>query len=124
MTFHEQYAIAAAVTLAVELPVVLLVARRARLMIGDAKVLGAAALANLLTHPALWYVPYSFFPAVLLPANYGLYLVVGEGLVLLVETAVYWLILVRHRPWLALAMSALANAASYGAGLLVWRLVG
>jgi hypothetical protein len=50
--------------------------------------------------------------------------VVGEGLVLLVETAVYWLVLVRHRPWLALAMSALANAASYGVGLIVWKLIG
>jgi hypothetical protein len=124
MTFHEQYAIAAAVTFAVELPVVLLIARRARLLFGDAKVLGAAALANLLTHPALWYVPYLFFPEALRPANYGLYLVVGEGLVLLVETAVYWLVLVRHRPRLALAMSALANAASYGVGLIVWKLIG
>jgi hypothetical protein len=121
MTFHEQYAIAAAVTFAVELPVVLLIARRARLLFGDAKVLGAAAL---LTHPALWYVPYLFFPEALRPANYGLYLVVGEGLVLLVETAVYWLVLVRHRPRLALAMSALANAASYGVGLIVWKLIG
>jgi len=59
-----------------------------------------------------------------LPANYGLYLVVGEGAALLVEAAVYWLLLARHRPWLAVAMSALANAASYAVGLLVWQLVG
>jgi hypothetical protein len=124
MTFHEQYAIAAAVTLAVELPVVLLVARRVRLLVSDARVLGVAALANLLTHPALWYVPWFLVPQALAPANYGLYLVVGEALVLLVETLVYWALLVPSRPWLALAMSALANAASYGAGLLVWSLVG
>jgi len=120
MTFHEQYAIAAATTLAVELPIVLLVVRRAQLMVSDVRVLGAALLANLLTHPMLWYVPYFAFRRALAPGNYGLYLVVGEGLTLLIETVVYWALLVRHRPWLALAMSALANAASYGAGLLLW----
>ncbi len=124
MTFHEQYAVAAATTLVVELPVVLLVARRVRLVAREGRVLAVAALANLLTHPALWYVPFLWFPAALAPANYGLYLVVGEGAALLVEAAVYWLLLARHRPWLAVAMSALANAASYAAGLLVWRLVG
>jgi hypothetical protein len=123
MTFHEQYAIAAATTLAVELPVVLLVVRRARLMVPDLHVLGAALLANLLTHPVLWYLPYFAFRDALAPGNYGLYLVVGEGLTLLLEFVVYWALLVRHRPWLAMAMSALANAASYGAGLLLWQLL-
>ncbi|MBI5489247.1 MAG: hypothetical protein HY905_18065 [Deltaproteobacteria bacterium] len=123
MTFHEQYAIAAAVTLAVELPIVLYVARRARLLHSDARVLVAALVANAATHPALWYVPWTLFPSVLEKPNYPLYLVVGETAVLLVETVVYWRLLVPHRPWLALAMSALANAASYAAGLAVWALI-
>ncbi|MBI5499873.1 MAG: hypothetical protein HY907_06495 [Deltaproteobacteria bacterium] len=124
MTFHEQYAIAAAVTLAVELPLVLYLARRARLLHSDARVLVAALVANAATHPALWYVPWSFFPQALAKPNYALYLVVGETTVLLVETVVYWRLLVPQRPWLALATAALANAASYGAGLAVWALIG
>jgi hypothetical protein len=124
MTFHEQYAVAAALTLAVELPVVLYIARRARLLISDGRLLLAATAANLATHPALWYLPWALFPETLAPANYGLYLVVAETAVLLVETLVYWRVLVPHRPWLAVAMSALANGASYAAGLFVWTLVG
>lgn len=124
MTFHEQYAIAAAVTLAVELPLVLYLARRARLLRTDARILAAAGAANLLTHPALWYVPWSFFPAALEPASYPLYVVVGETAVLLVETLVYWRVLAPGRPWLALAMSALANASSYGVGMVVWAILG
>jgi hypothetical protein len=123
VTFHEQYAVAAAATLAVEIPVVLLIARHLRLLVPPARVIGAAVLANALTHPALWYVPHCWVPAAFRPENYGLYLVIGEGAVLVVETLVYWLVLARHRPWLAIAASALANAASYAAGVALWAVI-
>jgi hypothetical protein len=123
MTFHEQYAVAAALTLAVELPVALLVARRVRLLVPDLRVLGTALLGIALTHPALWYVPWFLFRPALTPANYPLYLVVGEAVALLVKTLVFWGLLVPHRPWLAVALGALGTAASYAVGLLAWAVL-
>jgi len=118
VTYHEQYAIGAALTLAVELPVALLVARRVRLLASDLRILGAALLGIALTHPALWYVPWFAFPAALAPANYGLYLAVGEATTVVVKTLVFWALLAPHRPWLALAFGTLGTAASYAVGLL------
>jgi len=120
VTYHEQYALAAALTLAVELPVALLIARRVRLLASDLRVLGAALLGIALTHPALWYVPWFLFHPALDPANYPLYLLVGETATLLVKTLVFWGLLVPHRPWLALALGTLGTAASYAVGLLAW----
>jgi hypothetical protein len=124
VTYHARYLVAAAVTLAVELPIVLWLARRARPELPLRRVAAAALAANLLTHPALWYLPYLLVPSALSPQHWGTYVVVGEAGVLVVETLVYWLVLARGRPWLALALSALANAASYGVGLLVTPLLG
>ncbi|MDI7269345.1 MAG: hypothetical protein QME96_15255 [Myxococcota bacterium] len=123
MTYHERYLVAAAVTLAVELPLVLLLARRARLGASLRRIAAAALAANLLTHPALWYVPYLLVPAAWSPQHWGTYVVGGEAAVLAVEALVYWLLLARRRPWLALALGTLANAASYGVGLLVMPLL-
>jgi len=120
VTYHEQYAIGAALTLAVELPVALFVARRVRLLASDLRILGAALLGIALTHPAFWYVPWFAFPAALDPANYALYLAVGEAATALVKALVFWALLVPHRPWLALAFGTLGTAASYAAGLLAW----
>lgn len=120
MTYHEQYAIGAALTLAVELPVALLAARRVRLLTSDLRILGATLLGIALTHPALWYVPWFVFPPALDPANYPLYLAVGETATALVKTLVFWGLLVPHRPWLALALGTLGTAASYVVGLPAW----
>ncbi|MBN1770176.1 MAG: hypothetical protein JXB32_02850 [Deltaproteobacteria bacterium] len=123
MTYHEQYAIGAALTLAVELPVALLVARRVRLLASDLRLLGTTLLGIALTHPAMWYVPWFFFAPALTPVNYPLYLAVGETATVLVKTLVFWGLLVPHRPWLALALGTLGTAASYGVGLLVWAIL-
>ena len=124
LSYHEAYAVAAATTLAVEAAVVFIVARRERLLHSAWRIAGAVVVANALTHPALWYVPYFAFPGVLTPGNHALYVGVGEAAAFVVEAAAYWALLARGRPWLAVALSALANAASYGAGLIVGRLTG
>jgi len=120
VTYHEQFAVAAALVLAVELPVALLVARRVRLLVPDVRILGAALLGIALTHPALWYVPWFVFRPALAPANYPLYLVVAGTATLLVKTLAFWGLLVPHRPWLALVLGSLGTTASYVVGMVVW----
>mgnify|MGYP000268296162 CR=1 FL=1 len=123
MSYHERYLVAAALTLAVELPIVFLLVRQAGPDLPFRRVVGAALAANVLTHPALWYVPYFLIPRALSPRHWGTYVLVGEGAVVAVETLVYWRMMARGRPWLALALAALANAASYGVGLFVLPLL-
>jgi len=123
VSYHERYLVAAALTLAVELPIVFLLVRQAGPDLPFRRVVGAALAANVLTHPALWYVPYFLIPRALSPRHWGTYVLVGEGAVVAVETLVYWRMMARGRPWLALALAALANAASYGVGLFVLPLL-
>ncbi|MFO0588139.1 MAG: hypothetical protein U0441_11395 [Polyangiaceae bacterium] len=59
---------------------------------------------------------------VLLPRWLGTgmtFLLVGEAAALLLEAAVYWLVAKPRDPGRALAASAVANSASFGAGLLL-----
>jgi hypothetical protein len=107
-----------------EIPLAIIIMRRARRPESVARILFVTLLANVLTHPALWYVPYLAFPWLFLPRFYPFYVAGGELAVVLVEAVVYLLLLVRGRPLLALAMSALANAASIAGGLLLWRILG
>lgn len=72
----------------------------------------AAVMASCLTHPILWFVAPSLF------TSHGTYIVTCECLIVLVETVVL-------RAWAGpgtmrdcFAASALANGASYGAGVL------
>jgi hypothetical protein len=66
--------------------------------------------ASAITHPILWFV---IFPYVQLP--YFWRIALGEGFAFLVE-AVYFAFLLRRRR--ALLWSAVANAASFGTGML------
>jgi hypothetical protein len=111
-----------AATLAVELPVVVLLLRR---RCGMARSALAGLLASVVTHPGLWYI----WPLVISPYRYALYVVTGEALVVMVETAVLFAVAVRvarpryrtrPRAWgLALLVSLAANGFSCSAGFLL-----
>ncbi len=73
----------------------------------------AVGVAQLATHPSVWF----FWPLFSWPRP--VYLLVAESFALLLETAIYRLVLPRL-PWSrALAASALANAASLALGALL-----
>jgi len=97
-------------TLAAEVPVyVLLVWKKVPLW--RAVVAGMAG--TCLTHPLLWFV----WPKVV--SDYTVYIVTGEILVAVIETLVFWII---ARPVFfsrAVAASFIANAVSYGLGMLL-----
>lgn len=98
-------------TLAVEVPIVVPAARAIGVRGRRAAVVAVAA--NLLTHPLLWFVAAPW-----LHDRWGLAgVVVAEVAVVVVEAAAYrrWLDRSALAGWLAL----LANAASFGAGLVV-----
>jgi hypothetical protein len=82
------------------------------LRVGLLPALGASAI----THPLLWFV---IFPHLALP--YGWRLVVGEVFAFGVEAAYFSLLFRRRRAWL---WSAVANAASFGTGMLSRSLFG
>lgn len=98
-------------TLAVEVPVVVVVGRA--IGVGARRAALVAVGANLLTHPLLWFVAAPW-----LHDHWGLAgVALAEAGVVAVEAAVYRRTLERSAlaGWLAL----LANAASFGAGLVV-----
>jgi hypothetical protein len=98
-------------TIAIELPLALLVLRR----LPRWRVALAALAGNLVTHPLLHFA----LPRVLDPADRGRFILIGEVAVFVVETLLY-LAIARPRPRrLAIAASAIANAGSYAFGLLL-----
>ncbi len=76
---------------------------------------GAVVLANLASHPIVWFV----LPPLLAPR--GIYVVVAESWAIASEVAVYALVFPALPLARALAVSALANAASFGVGLVLNR---
>ena len=94
-----------ALTLLLEIPVVLLVLQR-----GWKKDLPWALLANGLSHPTLWFVLYPAIP------DYWTFLVVGETLVFSFEAVIYALAVRSVR---GVAASVAANSLSMGVGLLI-----
>jgi hypothetical protein len=72
--------------------------------------------ASAITHPVLWFV---IFPC--LHLSYFWLVVIGESFAFLVEAAYFAWLFRRRR---ALLWSALANAASFSAGMLSRRLFG
>lgn len=113
MTAGSEYALAFAVTCAVELPVYALVLTRAFGVRPRTAVL-AGLVANAVTHPLLWLAMRPFTDGV---GEYAIAFVVGEVLVCAVE----WLVLavgLRRAGGAPLALvSVLANMASAAVGL-------
>jgi hypothetical protein len=117
-----------ALTLAIEVPLVgWLLYRRCGLLRSAL----AGVLASGVTHPLLWFV----WPRIVSPYRYFWYVLSGESMVVLVEAAVYFLLVflpdfgaapaASGRPSLwrrlgkALGLSLLVNAVSFGVGMLV-----
>jgi hypothetical protein len=100
-------------TLAIESPIVWLAAWWLRVHWLRAVVAGL--LASSLTHPGAWWLSRQ-----LGPLDYGTSTLAIEALVCLVEAVVLKLVL--QVAWRrALVLSVVANAASAGAGLLLWH---
>ncbi len=103
-----------ALTLLVEIPAVVLLARR--LEPRPWRRAALALLGNALSHPAVWFV----FPA--LGLGWGATTAVSEGWAWLVEGALYRAGLARAGWRAALAVSLAANLLSFGLGLGLWAL--
>ena len=104
------------VTLAVEVPLVLLLTRRWHYPWG--RCLVAAVLASCISHPIAWKL--SWVASVLLQsAHYGWWFVAIEFGVCFVEALLYWLVL--RLCWQrTLFLSVIANATSALFGILLW----
>lgn len=116
LDFVAEWARAFGVTLAVEAAVAVPLLRAADASLARRSV--AVSLAQLATHPVVWFV----LPAVIVPR--ALYLVLAETFAAVVEAVLYVLAfpaLPRRR---AFIVSVAANAASVTVGLVVRRLTG
>lgn len=116
MAFVTLWLRAFGLTVLIEAPFIIALFRQAEPRIG--RRVAFAFFANLASHPAVWFI----FP-VLLPRA-GLPLVIQEVWAVLIEALFYRLVFDRGGGTLALGGSALANGASYGAGLVVRALTG
>ena len=108
---------ALALTLAVELPVAAAFLRRCRdgRIVAWPRLLAVVALASLLTHPLAWRAALA-----LSPGAYAVGAVLIEVAVVAAEGALLRVLL--PAGWrTAFVAALLANTASFGAGLLVWR---
>jgi len=108
---------ALALTLVVEVPLFVLIARRfgpttkKRAPLWRLALAGAAG--TCVTHPALWFI----WPLVI--NDYTLYIASGELLVAAIESVTFFALARPISLRLAIAASFVANAASYGVGALV-----
>jgi hypothetical protein len=109
------WARAFAVTLAIEEAVVLAMTKRERETLPRRALL--VAFANLATHPAVWFVfPIAF-------ASDGARIVASEVWAIVLE-ALFYALTLRMPMGRAFGVSAIANAASFGAGVIVRALTG
>lgn len=97
-------------TLAVEVPLFVLLVRRE---VSPLRAALAGAAGTCLTHPLLWLVWTQLVP------DYTLYIVSGELLVAAIETLTFFALARPVSFRRALAASFLANGASYGTGLVI-----
>jgi hypothetical protein len=98
-------------TSAVEIPIATALFRRAEARLG--RRLGFAFFANLISHPAVWLI----FP--FLGLRYGTSILLAEAWAFGIEALFYMLAFEKSDRFHAAGVSALANGASYGLGLLV-----
>lgn len=103
-------------SLALEVPVALLVARLAHAHRGTT--LLAALLATTITHPLVWHLNHTWFALDAWPR-----LAVLEVGAVVVEGFVY-LLVARLRPLVAWGTSLAANATSFGLGLVLFYWLG
>jgi len=101
------------ITLAVELPVVAVVAHAAAVRVRSA--IAAGLLANALTHPLLWFVVAPWAHDRLGLAGVA----IAEVGVVAIEAAVYCRRLRELGVGLCVALAVLANALSWGVGMVV-----
>ncbi|MCK6587650.1 MAG: hypothetical protein HUU21_07960 [Polyangiaceae bacterium] len=78
-----------------------------------ARLVGVIFYANLASHPAVWFV----FPN--LDLTYLTMVLAAECWAVVSEAILYWLVLPNARPVQAVGVSLIANASSFGIGLLV-----
>ena len=105
------YAVALALTLAIETPIVALALAR-WYRVRPARGAALALIGSVLTHPIVWFV----LPAPLIPAVGSLgYLLAAEGFAWLAEAAVFWLA-TRRDPFGLLLVSLMANTSSFMVG--------
>ncbi len=110
--YEKAFLLSLCLTLAIEVPIVFLIAWCKYKIRNWHNVLFAGFLATTLTLPYLWFV---------LPAFVGdrvTYLIVGESLVFIVETLIYYKVL-NISSGRAVALSFVANTASAILGLIL-----
>lgn len=103
-------------TLAVELPVVIVLLRRASVVVVWPRAVTVIVLASLVTHPLAWRVARA-----LSPDEYTLGIAIIEAVVVAVE-ALWLRALLPIGLKTAALTSLIANAASFGVGALLWWL--
>ncbi len=102
-------------TLAVEIPIYALLTRR---IVAPTRAILAAVICSTITHPLLIYGWPRLMP------DYRTYIVSGEILVAILESVIFYVV-ARPIPWSrAIAASFIANAASFGLGVLFLHLSG
>ncbi len=116
MSYVEHWARAFAFTCAVELAVATPLLRRVE--VSRSRRLAAVMLANVASHPAVWFV----LPE--LGLRYQPMVALAEAWAVAAEVAAYAIVFPALGARRALGVSAVANAASFGIGLVVRALTG
>lgn len=116
----EEWLAAFLLTLAVEVPLAVVLLRRALPREpSTARLVLIAAFANLASHPLVWFVFTQLF-LVGTPA----YVAAAEGWAFAIEALFYWTVLPRRLGAArAVGVSLLVNLASFLAGRLLWQVV-
>lgn len=112
MPLVEAWLRAFAATLILEIPVVVWLTRDIGMSVG--RRIGIGVLANLATHPAVWFIIPQF------GLGDGGTLAVGESWAVVIETGAYFLTF-NVSVLRALGISALANGCSYAIGLVLYH---
>jgi hypothetical protein len=114
MLYEIKFFLSLLLTLIIEIPIVLLIARNFKIQKSVAEIVFISLTASLLTLPYLWFV---------FPWLFGLesYVYIGEIIVLLIESIIYWRLL-ETKFLRAIIISFFANFSSFVIGLIVGRI--
>ena len=111
----QHWLVALALTLVIELPVYAFLCRKDTTI---QKSLAAGALGTLITHPLLWFLWQPTMKALF--HNTAAVTPAGEFLVVIIEAAVLKIVVRTLHFRTALSISLIANATSYGIGLILF----